>query len=214
VSPIRVLLADDHTMVRAGFRSLIEGMQGFEVVAEAADGREALELAERLRPDVVLSDIAMPELGGLELTSRLAEAVPEARVLILSMHRDPGYVRQAVRSGARGYLLKSSGPEELEQALLAVARGEAYFTPSAAAPLADALRDGDRPAELTRRQVEVLRLVASGRSNKQVALALGLSIKTVETHRAQLMERLGVREVAGLVRYAIEHGLADPPPGP
>jgi DNA-binding NarL/FixJ family response regulator len=214
VSPIRVLLADDHTMVRAGFRSLIEGMQGFEVVAEAADGREALELAELLRPDVVLSDIAMPELGGLELTSRLAEAVPEARVLILSMHRDPGYVRQAVRSGARGYLLKSSGPEELEQALLAVARGEAYFTPSAAAPLADALRDGDRPAELTRRQVEVLRLVASGRSNKQVALALGLSIKTVETHRAQLMERLGVREVAGLVRYAIEHGLADPPPGP
>jgi DNA-binding NarL/FixJ family response regulator len=214
VSPIRVLLADDHTMVRAGFRSLIEGMQGFEVVAEAADGREALELAERLRPDVVLSDIAMPELGGLELTSRLAEAVPEARVLILSMHRDPGYVRQAVRSGARGYLLKSSGPEELEQALLAVARGEAYFTPSAAAPLADALRDGDRPAELTRRQVEVLRLVASGRSNKQVALALGLSIKTVETHRAQLMERLGVREVAGLVRYAIEHGLADPHPGP
>jgi DNA-binding NarL/FixJ family response regulator len=213
VSPIRVLLADDHTMVRAGFRSLIEGLEGFEVIAEAADGREALELARRLKPDVVLSDIAMPELGGLELTARLAEAVPEARVLILSMHRDPGYVRQAVRSGARGYLLKNSGPEELEQALRAVARGEAYFTPSTAAPLADALRDGDRPAELTRRQVEVLRLVASGRSNKQIALALGLSIKTIETHRAQLMERLRVREVAGLVRYAIEHGLTDPPPG-
>jgi DNA-binding NarL/FixJ family response regulator len=212
LNTVRVLLADDHTLVRAGLRKLLESIPAMEVVGEAGDGLALLELAERLRPDVVLMDIAMPGLNGLEATGRISRTWPEVRVLILSMHQNAEYVRQALRQGAAAYLLKDAAPLELELALAAVLRGETYLSPAVSkgvvSDYVQRLRS-DEPAEdaLTPRQREVLQLIAEGHSTKEIARRLDLSVKTVETHRTQLMRQLDIHEVAGLVRYAIRSGL-------
>jgi DNA-binding NarL/FixJ family response regulator len=207
---IRILLADDHALVRAGMKSLLESAEGFEVVGEAPNGREALRLAKALKPDVALFDIAMPELNGLDAARRLGTECPEVRVLILSMHTDPGYVREAMQAGTAGYLLKDAGVEELELAIRAALRGERYLDPRISKQVIEGyVRGLDTPegAALTPRQREILQLIAEGRSTREIAQRLHVSVKTVETHRAQLMDRLGIRDVAGLTRYAIRIGL-------
>ena len=213
--PTRVLIADDHALVRAGIRALLEKVAEVEVVAEAADGREALDLIRKHQPHVVLMDIAMPGINGLDATARLVERHPEIRVIILSMHASEEYALQALRAGAAGYLLKDADLLELERAIVAVARGETYLSPAISKHvIADYKRrvaEQPEPIDrLTPRQREVLRLIAEGLSTKEIAFKLGLSVKTVETHRAQLMERLEIRDVAGLVRFAIRSGLIDP----
>lgn len=211
---IRVLLADDHALVRAGIRSLLNGMDEVEVVAEASSGEEAIELAASSRPDVVLMDIAMKGITGLEAAARMRIRNPEARVVILSMHSGEEYVLQALRAGAAGYLLKDAATGELELALRSVMRGESWLSPAVSRQVVEGYvqRPGGEqaPELLTARQREVLRLVASGKSTKEIAFLLNLSVKTVETHRAQIMDRLGIRDVAGLVRYALRTGLVPP----
>ncbi len=212
MKPIRVLLAEDHSLVRAGFRALLQTLDGVRVVAEADDGRQALHLIETHQPDVVLMDIAMPGLNGLDATAHVARAFPYVRVIILSMHANEEYVLQALRAGAAGYLLKDADISELEVAVRAVARGETYLTPPVSKQvIADYVRRvGCEPAtseQLTPRQREVLQLIAEGYTTREIAHALGVSVKTVETHRRQLMDRLDIHEVAGLVRYAIRIGL-------
>jgi len=211
VRPLRVLLAEDHTLVRAGIRALLESLDGIEVVAEASDGREALRLAQAHAPDILLMDITMKGMNGLEATARLAKEHSATRVIILSMHADQVYVRQALQAGATGYLLKGADVAELELALKAVTRGDTYLSPSVSKDFVDGLLNGKEPAnpldELTPRQREILQLVAEGRTTKEIASQLNLSIKTVETHRAQLMKRLDIHDVAGLVKFAIRVGL-------
>jgi DNA-binding NarL/FixJ family response regulator len=215
MTPIRVLLADDHTLVRAGIRSLLEGLENVEVVGEAGDGQEAVRLAESLRPDVVLLDVGMPGLNGLDVAARLVIHDPSIRVLILSMHTSEEYVLRALRAGCAGYLLKGSAVAELEIAVRAVARGETYLSPAVSKHVMDdyVRRTGgatDPIDALTPRQREVLQLVAEGNTSKDIADRLGLSFKTVEAHRAQIMERLGLHDVAGLVRFAMRMGLVRP----
>jgi len=212
MSRVRVLLADDHTLVRAGLRKLLEATPGFEVVGEAGDGLALLDLVEKLQPQVVLMDIAMPGLNGLEATARVCKSWPGIRVLILSMHQNEEYVRQALRHGAVAYLLKDAAPMELELALHAVLRGETYLSPAVSKGVVNdyvqRLRGDDQPAEaLSPRQREVLQLIAEGQSSKEIARRLDLSVKTVDTHRSQLMRQLDIHEVAGLVRYAMRIGL-------
>jgi DNA-binding NarL/FixJ family response regulator len=209
---IRVLLADDHNLVRAGIRALLATIEGVEVVAESADGREALDRIGELRPDVALVDIGMPGLSGLELAGRVGRVSPRTAVVILSMHSNESYVAQALRAGVKGYLLKDAATDELPVLLRAVARGETYLSPAISRQVVDGFlsrsgSEGTDPDPLTPRQREVLQLVAEGKSTKEIAQALDLSVKTVETHRAQIMERLGIHDVAGLVRYAIRIGL-------
>jgi DNA-binding NarL/FixJ family response regulator len=212
---IRVLLVDDHALVRSGLRALIEAFPGVKVVAEAADGNAALELVARERPDVVLMDVTMPELNGLEATTRVIRKFPEVRVLVLSMHAEEEYVGLALRAGAAGYLLKDASASELELAIRSVARGDTYLTPAATkGVVADYLQRGAEPPtpreRLTSRQREILQLIADGHTTKEIARRLGLSVKTVEAHRTQLMERLGIHDIAGLVRWAIRAGLVGP----
>ena len=211
---IRVLLADDHALVRAGIRSLLGAMAEVEVVGEAASGEEALELAQRQHPDVVLMDIAMRGITGLEAAAAMRERMPSVRVVILSMHSGEEYVLQALRAGAAGYLLKDAATGELELALRSVMRGESWLSPAVSRQVVEGYvqRVGGEPVAdvLTARQREVLALVAGGKSTKEIAYDLHLSVKTVETHRAQIMERLGIRDVAGLVRYALRTGLVPP----
>jgi DNA-binding NarL/FixJ family response regulator len=213
--PIRVLLAEDHTLVRAGFRSLLENLPDMQVVAEAGDGREALRLIEEHQPDIVLMDISMPGLNGLEAAARVASKFSYVRVLILSMHANEEYVLQALRAGVAGYLLKDADPAELEHAITAAARGEIYLSPPLSKRvIADYVRRiGDESSSLERltpRQREVLQLIAEGHTTKEIACILDVSVKTVETHRAQLMEQLDIHDVAGLVRYAMRVGLVSP----
>jgi DNA-binding NarL/FixJ family response regulator len=212
MTPVRVLLADDHALVRAGIRALLESLEGIAVVAEAGNGGEVLELARKHRPDVVLLDISMPGIGGLEASAQLKQELPEVRVVMLSMHANEEYVLQALRAGAVGYMLKDSATAELELALQAVMQGETYLSP----PISRQVVEGyvqrvgaEQPAadHLTPRQRQVLQLIAEGLSTKEIAYRLELSVKTVETHRAQLMERLQIRDIAGLVKYAIRNGL-------
>jgi DNA-binding NarL/FixJ family response regulator len=222
MSVIRVLLADDHNLVRAGIRSLIQGLSGIEVIAEASDGREALSLIEIHRPDVVLMDIAMSGLNGLEATARVVRDFPDVRVIILSMHANEEYVWQALRSGASGYLLKDAGTAELELAIKAVARGETYLSPPISKHVIDDYiqrvggkvdkekLEGPLSERLTQRQREILQLIAEGHTTQAIAQELNISVKTVETHRMQLMERLDIHDIAGLVRYAIRIGLVRP----
>jgi DNA-binding NarL/FixJ family response regulator len=215
MKPIRLVLADDHTLVRAGMRTLLQSLPGIEVVAEANNGREVLELIEKHRPDAVMMDISMPELNGLEATRRIARDRPEVRVIILSMHATEEYVWQALRAGAAGYLLKDADTAELEAAVKAVAKGGSYLSRAVSKHvIGDYLRrtgtDSNALGLLTPRQREVLQLIAEGNSTKEIARKLHLSVKTIETHRMQLMERLGIHDVAGLVRFAIRAGLVTP----
>lgn len=212
MSPIKLVLADNHTLVRAGFRSLVEDIAGVEVVGEANNGREALQLVETLQPNLVLMDIAMPEMNGLEATTRISHAFPQVRVLILSMHSNEEYVYQALRSGAMGYLLKDSGIEEMELAIRAIAQGKTYLSPAVSKyVVSDYVRrlgeDANPLDQITPRQREILQLIAEGKSTKEIAEILYISSKTVETHRMQLMDRLDIHDIAGLVRYAIRIGL-------
>jgi DNA-binding NarL/FixJ family response regulator len=207
-----VLLAEDHALVRSGIRALLEDLSGIDVVGEVANGREALEFVAAHRPDVVLMDLTMPELNGLDATARIRREFSEVRILILSMHGDDEYVTQSLRAGANGYLLKNAGRAELEIALRAVARGDHYLSPAVSRTVvAEFVHGGGErrtPLErLTPRQREVLQLIAEGNSTKEIAAKLNLSIKTVESHRAQLMHRLGIHDVPGLVRYAIRAGV-------
>lgn len=208
---IRVLLADDHELVRAGFRTLLHEL-GMQVVAEASNGNEALRLIALHKPDVVLMDLAMPELNGLETTARVAQEFPNSRVIILSMHANAQYARRALRAGAVGYLLKNSKLPELDMAINAVARGETYLTPQVASFIASDYarkRKGEpkRYKSLTLRQIEILGLMVRGYSRRQIAEKLTISPKTFDTYRAQLMEQLDIHDTAGLVRYATRMGL-------
>jgi DNA-binding NarL/FixJ family response regulator len=214
---IRILVADDHALFRAGIRKLLQSFGGVEVVGEAGDGHEALRLTEMHRPDVLLMDIGMPGLNGVDAAARLAREGPRPRVIILSMHTGEEHVLRAIRAGAAGYLLKDATPAELETAVRAVARGETYLSPAISRYVVeDYVRraGGDRgPLDrLTPRQREILQLIAEGNTTKAIAAKLGLSVKTVETHRAQLMERLEVRELAALVRLAVRLGLVTSEP--
>ena len=213
---MRILLADDHALVRAGIRALLQAIPEVREVLEAGDGREALTLAEAEKPDVALLDITMPGLNGLDVAAQLARSCPRTRVIILSMHSTPSHVAQALRSGAAGYLLKDAAAEELPVALRAVSRQETYLSPAISRHVvAGFLGRGpggaaDGADVLTPRQREVLQLVAEGKASKEIATLLELSVKTVEAHRSQIMERLGIHDVPGLVRYAIRVGMVSP----
>lgn len=209
--PIRVLLADDHTLFREGLKALLRSSDDFEVVADVSDGREAVAAVERLAPDVALLDVTMPRLNGLQAAGLIRSLHPATRVLILSMHLSKEYVDQAIASGASGYLAKDTAADELEQAIRVVAAGGEYVSPAVRAGLAEqaaatpaGLREVDR---LTHRQRQVLRLLAEGATTKRIARELDISVKTVEAHRSQLMDRLDIHDVAGLVRFAVRHGL-------
>ena len=212
--PLRVLLTDDHSLIRVGVRSLLETILGVTVIGEASDGREALEMIAVDPPDLVLMDIGMAGMNGLEATGRIKKDYPKVRVIILSMHASEEYVWQALRAGANGYLLKDSGLAELEEAIQCVMRGELYLTSSVNKKvIMDYMKrmDGDgAPHErLTRRQREILQLLAEGNTVKEIAWQLNLSVKTVETHRSQLMGRLDIHDIPGLVRYAIRMGIIE-----
>jgi DNA-binding NarL/FixJ family response regulator len=209
---IRVVLADDHALVRAGIRSLLERVAGVEIVGEAGTGHEVLRLLEAGLPDIVLMDIRMPELNGLETTAQIAAKFPSVRVVIVSVNAAVEYVLQALRMGAKGYLLKNAGPMQLELAVRAVARGETFLDSAVSQHVIEAYSQrtaaaGSSLDRLTPRQREVLQLVAEGFSSKEIATKLDLAKKTVETHRTQLMSALEIHDIAGLVRYAIRVGL-------
>lgn len=213
---VRILLADDHALVRQGFKSLLAGIADFEVVGEAGNGRDALGLIRSLAPDVVLMDISMPEMNGLDAAARALREYPELKVIIVSMHATEAHVVEALRAGAAGYLLKDADAGELERAVRAVARGERFLTPSVSRHILERFVRSERcerasdAGALSPRQREVLQLIAEGRSTRDIAERLHLSVKTVETHRAQLMQRLEIYHVAGLTRYALRIGLVDP----
>jgi RNA polymerase sigma factor (sigma-70 family) len=199
-------LADDHALVRAGIRALVQSVPEFEVVGEAGDGREALQLAKTLQPDVMLLDVAMPELNGLDAIPRILKQNAKIAVIVLSMHASREYVLRAVHAGAAGYVLKNAAVDELENAIRAVARGNKYLTPAISAQIIEGVGN-DALESLTQRQREILQLIAEGRTTRQIAEVLHISVKTVETHRTVLMKRLDLHDVAGLVRYAIRVGL-------
>jgi DNA-binding NarL/FixJ family response regulator len=201
------LVADDHSLVRAGIRLLIEEIDGVHVVGEAGNGQEALRQIENLRPDVVLLDVKMPGPSGFEVLKRTTEGYPDVRVIILTVHQTEEYASHAFRSGASGYLPKTAASSELELAIRTVADGGTYVSPEVENRALHLPRASGSKGDLTPRQLEVLRMIAEGHSTKDIALNLNISAKTVETHRAQLMDRLGIHEVAGLVRYAIRTGL-------
>jgi DNA-binding NarL/FixJ family response regulator len=216
VTRLRIVVAEDHALVRAGLRSLLESIPWLDVVGEAANGNDALLLIAQLRPDMVLMDISMPGLNGLEATRRATKAHERTRVVMLSMHADEEYVRQALLAGATGYLLKNSERSELEMALRAAARGDLWLSPAISRAVIPTLMRkfaasaARSPLErLTSRQREVLQLVAEGNTTKAIAQRLRLSVKTVETHRANLMERLEIHDLAGLVRFAIRVGIIE-----
>ena len=215
---VKILLADDHALVRAGIRTMLEGLPGIEVIGEASDGREALKLVASKSPDLVLMDIAMPGLNGLDTAARIARDHPHVRVVILSMYLNEEYVLGALRAGATGYLLKDADPSELELAVRAVTRGEMYLSPGVSKHvIEDYLRRLGTEAQvdleikpaspLTTRQREVLQLIAEGHTSREIAQILAISLKTVESHRQSIMERLDLHDLASLVRYAVRTGL-------
>jgi DNA-binding NarL/FixJ family response regulator len=205
----RVLLADDHTVVRRGFEMILAAQPDFEIIGEARNGREAVELAETLAPDLVIIDVSMPELNGIEATRRISEHSPRTRVLAVSMHRDSVYVREILRAGARGYLVKDADDDAFLMAARAVARGEAYLSPSIAdAVLTDYRKHVTNPIDLlTSREREVLQMIAEGKTNKEVANILSLSVYTVEAHRGKIMEKLNLHNTGDIVRFALRNGL-------
>jgi DNA-binding NarL/FixJ family response regulator len=208
----RILVADDHTLLRAGLIKLIESMPAVEVVGQASDGTEVLEVAALCLPDVVLLDIAMPKLNGLDTCAALVKAHASIKVIMLSMHQEQQYVRKALQNGAAGYLLKDSAPDELGVAIHAVTLGKIYMSPvlekSMLGSLVQGLTAGEsEKGEITPRQREVLKLVAEGLSTKEIARAMDLSVKTIDSHRTNLMNQLNIHDLAGLVRYAIRNGI-------
>jgi DNA-binding NarL/FixJ family response regulator len=212
---IRVLLADDHALVRAGLRALLKTMEGIEVIAETNNGRDALKLIEELHPDVVLMDISMPELNGLEAAARAASKFPGTRVVILSVNNDQEYVLQSLQAGAAGYLLKDVSPQELELAVRAAARGEVHLCSAISRHVIDhclaRVSGAARSRQLlTPRQREVLQLIAEGSTTKAIAKKLDISVKTAESYRGELMDALDIHDVAGLTRYAIRTGIIRP----
>jgi DNA-binding NarL/FixJ family response regulator len=208
---IRILLVDDHAVVRQGFKMILAAQTDMEIVGEAGNGREAVELAGELKPDVVVMDVAMPELNGIEATRRLAETAPHARVVALSMHKDSVYVREILRAGARAYLLKDSVAADLVSAVRSVARGEGYLSPAVSnAVLDDYRRHVTNPIDLlTSREREVLQMLAEGKTNKEIATVLNLSVYTVDAHRGRIMEKLNLHSINELVRFALRNGLID-----
>jgi DNA-binding NarL/FixJ family response regulator len=214
VEILRVVLADDHAMVRAGIRALLEEILEVVVVGEASDGLDAIDLIRRLEPDIAFLDLAMPRMSGISATEQIAAQCPNVRVIMLSMHRHAVCVTDAFRAGAVGYIVKDAASSELAAALRAVQRGETYVSPSASRSLIERTIHPDRSdgEKLTPRQLQVLRLLAEGQSTKEIGFSLGISSKTVEVHRAQLIERLGIHDVPGLVRYAMRHGIVPPEP--
>lgn len=212
--PIRILIADDHAVVRSGLRVLLEADPDLEFVGEAEDGEEALRLVEALRPDMILLDLTMPPANGIETAKRLKEAHPELIVLILTMHEDEGLLHEALRVGASGYLIKRAEESEITQAIHAVSRGDIYVHPSMTRallhqPVTTELRRGAKVDVLTPREIDVLRLLVKGNTNRQVAGLLGLSVRTVENHRANLMGKLGLTSRVELVSYAEAHDLLE-----
>lgn len=214
VGNLRILLGDDHTLVRQGFRRILEARSDWEVVAEAGDGREAVRQMLLLEPDVAILDIGMPLLNGIEATRQILRRLPQAGILILSMHADEAYITQALQAGARGYLVKDSADADLIRAVADVAEGKAFFSPVVAKVMLDDyvrhLADkglDDRFQSLSEREREILQLIAEGRSNKDVADLLSISPATVETHRAHILHKLGVHNTAELVLYAVRHGV-------
>ena len=210
---LRVLIAEDHALVRAGLRKLLESLPALEVVGEAGDGRDALAQVAAKKPDVALLDIAMPGLNGLETAERIVAEQPGTKVILLSMHANEEYVLQALRAGVAGYILKDSALTELELAIQAVRRGDTYLSPAVSRHIGEYVRrtgEATPRESLTQRQREILQLIAEGKSTKGIAGMLGVSVKTVETHRSQLMNKLDIHDIAGLVRYAIRIGLVTP----
>lgn len=207
----KILLADDHVLVRQGFKMILSAQPDLEIVGEAGNGREVLELAEKLQPDLVIMDVTMPELNGIEATRRLADVAPRARVLALSMHKDAVYVREILRAGARGYLLKDSADADLIAAVRSIAKGEAWLSPAVSdAVLTDYRRHVTDPLDLlTSREREVLQMIAEGKTNKEIATTLNLSVYTVEAHRGRVMEKLNLHSTGELVRFALRAGLID-----
>lgn len=210
-STIKILLADDHTIVRQGLKLILSSQSDLQVVGEAANGHETVELAQQLKPDVVLLDVAMPELNGIEATRRMMEVNPRLRILVLSMHKEAVYVREILKAGARGYLLKDVIDTELLNAVRSVARGDGYISPAVSgALLSDYRQNVTDPADLlTKREREVLQLIAAGKTNKEVAAQLNLSVYTVDSHRGKIMEKLNLHSTGELVRFAIKNGLGD-----
>ena len=211
---VRVLIADDHTLVRESLVGLLQGDAGIVVVAQAADGLETVEKALATRPDVVITDLSMPRLGGLEVVRRLREALPDTKVLVLTMHKEDEYVLQAVRAGASGYLVKDSAAAELLAAVRSLHAGRGYFGPQAAMTLAEQLQHPERTLDdpygrLTSREREVFHLLAEGLTTKEIARRLDISVKTAENHRGRVLDKLGMRNTAELVRYALRKGLLD-----
>jgi DNA-binding NarL/FixJ family response regulator len=212
---ITVLLADDHMVVREGFRKLLEAEDDLEVVGEAQTGRQAVELTRKLLPSVVVMDIAMPLLNGLEATRQIRKSIAGTKVLILSAHNDDAYVDQAIASGAAGFLVKQTSSHDLSRAIRTVQKGKTFFSPSIARRLHDQKMLGGggplrkRVVRLSSRELEVLQLIAEGKANKQTAAELGISIKTVEKHRQNLMAKLNIHEISGLTRYAIGAGIIE-----
>jgi DNA-binding NarL/FixJ family response regulator len=207
---MRILIADDHGVVRSGLKLLLDRQSDIEVVAEAEDGVEALEKVIAEKPDVAILDVAMPRMTGLQATHEIKKQVPDTQVLILSMHDDERYLYEALRAGASGYVLKAAAGEDLLDAVRAAARGEPFLTPTAQQTLIrDFLARGEQP-ELTPREQEVVKLIAEAHTNKEIAGILHLSEKTVESHRANVLQKLGMRDRVELVRYAIRHGLVEP----
>jgi DNA-binding NarL/FixJ family response regulator len=212
MNPIRILLADDHALVRAGIRTLLEKIPNVEVVGEASTGRQALEMLKTRLPNLVFMDIAMAELGGLEALPRITKDFPGVRVIILSAHANEEYVIRALRGGAAAYMLKDAATAELEFAITSVSEDKTYLSPSISRPVIDSyLKRVGGPLspleQLTPRQREILQLIAEGRNTKDIASELNISVKTIESHRLQLMERLNIHDIPGLVRYAIRSGL-------
>lgn len=208
---IKVLLADDHTIVRQGLKLILASQPDFEVVGEAANGREAADLAEKLRPDIVLMDVQMPDLNGIEATRRMVAANSRLKVLVLSMHKEALYVREVLKAGARGYILKDAIDTELLSAMRSVARGDGYISPAVSgALLSDYREQSSNPLDtLSTREREVLQLIAEGKTNKEVATRLNLSVYTVDSHRGKIMEKLNLHSAGELVRFAMKNGLVD-----